>query len=93
MLMFAITSLVNCGLMARKSAVSMLLLPAMAVAIASIEWFFIGHSLGASSSRFSFVGDFRAIFLNGLFDASPELSTEISKFHSVLRGLLASFTT
>ncbi|CAL8148012.1 unnamed protein product [Orchesella dallaii] len=63
------------GMARSKSALSLIMLSFCSVAVVSIQWFLFGYSLTFSDNANFFIGDFKHIFLRGVWD-NPSMSSD-----------------
>ncbi|ODN06275.1 Ammonium transporter 1 [Orchesella cincta] len=65
------------GMARSKSALSLIMLSMCSVAVVSIQWFLFGYSLTFSDNANFFIGDFKHIFLRGVWDNESMASDKI----------------
>lgn len=56
------------GLVRRKNALSLLLMPMLALAVISVQWYLIGYSLAFSDTGGPFIGDLKHAVLRGVME-------------------------
>lgn len=81
------------GLARRKSALSLICLSMLAIAVVNFQWFFWGYSLSFSHSAHAFIGDLKNMgYRNVLAQPSIGSSRIPDMMFAVYQGMFAAIT-
>jgi Amt family ammonium transporter len=81
------------GLARRKSALSLVWLSMMSIAVVGFEWFFWGYSLTFSHTGSAYIGDLENIGLKGVLDAPSVGSSKVPDLlFCLFQGMFAAIT-